>query len=392
MIESGPRTTRSSAPRGSPLGAATVVAVLVLLVVAGTACSSSGEQVTTASTSEAPGTTVDPKVADALADAAGKGTTTTTEVAGDAIRAVDFANFTFAPDTCGDDTEREPFVVTGGEASTSSGTNLSVNVDGTAYGDVTDDGIDEAVVLVSCNAGGNASWVIPLVYAVDADGRPERLGILTAEDRDEHAVTAASISDGQIVTDEAVYLPDDPRCCPSATGATIWEWDGTTFVVVSSTEASGSDDGGTPPGPPADPFLITTNSVGLFFLGQTADQLATLGVTVQPVGPRCGTSPYEAVGAPDGVHIVLDDAGSVRAISVSSPAYTTEANATIESFVFDLQSVYPDLEYFDFGPGIGGQYAVISADRSSGIFFGASEDEVNNITVTYGDSGFMDLC
>ena len=248
-------------------------------------------------------------------------------------------------------------------------------------------------MLVSCNAGGNASWVIPLVYTVDAEGAPQRLGILDADGREDRQVTAASISDGQIVTDEAVFLPDDPRCCPSATGVTIWEWDGSTFVVVNATEAGGPDDGSTPTkSGSSDPFLITTDGVGPFYLGMTADELAANGVGTQQVEPVCGTSTFEAVGAPDGLFLVLDDVGSVRATSVSSPAYVTAANANVDSFDFDLQSVYPDLEYFSFGPDIGGQYAVFAPDRSSGIYFNEFDGEVMSITVTWGDTSFMDLC
>ena len=373
---------------------AVVVVALVALAAAVTACSSSDDQVATTPTSGATGTTLDPALADGLAGAAGKGTTSTRAgTAADAIQTIDFGDFTYAPDTCGDDTERAPFVVQGGTASSASGTNLTVDVTNVARGDVTDDGIDDAVVLVSCNAGGNASWMIPLVYTVDDDGKPVRLGILSADGRDERQVTSASISDGQIVTDEAVFLPDDPRCCPTATGTTIWEWDGETFVVVNSTEAGSPDDGGTPTkSGSSDPFLITTDGVGPFFLGMTIDELAANGVGTEVVEPMCGTSTYDAVGAPDGLYLVLDDAGSVRAISVSSPAYVTAANANVDSFDFDLQAVYPDLEHFSFGPDLGGQYAVIAPDRSSGIYFNVSGEEVMSITVAWGDSAFMDLC
>jgi hypothetical protein len=70
----------------------------------------------------------------------------------------------------------------------------------------------------------------------------------------------------------------------------------------------------------------------------------------------------------------------------------TAANANVDSFDFDLQAVYPNLEYFSFGPDLDGQYAVIAPDRSSGIFFNVSGEEVMSITVAWGDSSFMDLC
>lgn len=368
---------------------------LAAIAVLGVGCSSTPDQVTTASTA-APGTTADPNLSGALSGAAGKGTTSTTEAAG-TIADVDFANFTYAPDTCGDDTERSPFVVKDGSASSESGTNLAVLVDQVVYGDVTDDGDDDAVVLVTCNAGGNASWVIPLVYTVDDDGKPERIGVLVGDGREDRQVQSASISDGQIVTDEVVFLPDDPRCCPSATGATIWEWDGSSFVIVNSSEAGGPDDGGAPPPGPvktgsSDSWLITPDGVGPFYLGMTLAELEANGVATAQTEPMCGSSTYEATGAPEGLYFVLDDAGSIRAISVSSPDYYTDANATVESFDFDLQSVYPNLTYADFGNGGGGQFIVPAADGSSAIFFNVFEGEVSNITVTWGTSSFMDLC
>ncbi len=93
---------------------AVVVVALVALAAAVTACSSSDDQVATTPTSGATGTTLDPALADGLAGAAGKGTTSTRAgTAADAIQTIDFGDFTYAPDTCGDDSERAPFVVQG---------------------------------------------------------------------------------------------------------------------------------------------------------------------------------------------------------------------------------------------------------------------------------------
>lgn len=320
----------------------------------------------------------------------GAPSTTEAEVDDDAVRDIDFATFTYAPDSCGDPAPRTGYEVVDG-TSVGDDMNVSVDVDAIAYGDVTADGVTDAVVLITCNAGGNAGNTVPLVYTVDDEGEPERLGILTGDDRDDVAVVGVSISEGQILTDEVVFGPDDPRCCPSGTGTTIWEWVDRSFVIVSSTEAT--QDVPPPPERPAvDPFSIRVDGVGPFFLGMTADELRANGVDVITTEPMCGTSIYEAAGAPDGLFLVLDDAGSLRAISVSSPAYLTDANANVDSFDFDLQSVYPDLEYFSFGPDLDGQYAVFSPDRATGIYFNVSGGEVMNITVTYGDTGFMDLC
>ncbi len=334
--------------------------------------------------SVAPGTTPDKGV---------PRTSSTTEAADpDSIRDVDVENLTYTEDSCGDPDRRTGYEVVDG-VGTGADSNVTVDAAAVAYGDLTDDGIIDAVVLLSCNSGGSASDVVPIVLTVTDPGEVEQLAILDAEGREDRSVVSVSISEAQVVTDEVVFLPDDPRCCPSATGATIWEWDGEGFVVVNATEAGGPGDGGGPGAQPAvDPTLITTNSVGAIRLGMSSDALAAAtGITTRRIDPVCGSSPYEAVGAPEGLYVLLDDAGSVRAITVETSTYLTAANASVDSFVFDLQSVYPNLEFFSFG-GDTGQYAVIAPDRSSGIFFTASGDEVIAITVTYGDAGFLDLC
>ena len=363
-----------------------VLVGLVAIVGLAGACSSDG-------TVESGATTSLPDLSSSSGPqpAGGAGTTSTTAAAvdADAILAVDFGTFTYAPDSCGDSSQRTPYEVVDGVGT--GDTNVSIDVDAIAYGDVTGDDITDAVVLLICNAGGNAGNTVPLVYTVDDEGEPERLGILTGDDRDDRAVAGVSISDGQILTDEAVFGPDDPRCCPSGTGTTIWEWAGGSFVIVNSTEAT-QDVPRPPQRPTVDPFSIRVDGVGPFFLGMTADELRANGVDVVTVEPQCGTSPYEAVGVPDGVFLILDDAGSLRAISVSSPAYVTDANANVDSFDFDLQAVYSNLEYFSFGPGLDGQYGVFAPDRSSGIYFNVSGEEVMSITVAYGDTGFGDLC
>ena len=353
------------------------------------ACSSSGETVSSGATTSLPGMAS----SSGTSPGSAKGTTSTTEddddVAEDAIRDVDFATFTYAPDSCGDSSQGRGYEVVDGVGTGDAA--VSVDVGSIAYGDVTGDGVEDAVVLFTCDSGGSAGAVVPLVYTVDDAGEPERIGKLTSVDRAEVEVTGAAIISGQIHTEEVVFGPEDPRCCPSGSGSTIWDWVDGSFVVASTTTSVITPAPTTLPARPAvDPFSIRVDGVGPFFLGMTKEELTANGVGVVQEDPTCGVSPFEAYDAPDGLYFVLDEVGSVRAIVVSSPAYLTDANASVDSFVLDLQAVYPGLEYFSYG--VDGQYAVFSPDRNTGIYFNASGEEIMSIIVAYGDDGFMDLC
>ena len=94
-----------------------------------------------------------------------------------------------------------------------------------AYADLTEDGVDEAVVPVS--SGGEGGDVAVFVFGYGAEGLELLLQVLPQEARS----IRATVEDGQLVTTEGIYGPVDPLCCPSQVLTTTYRWDGSALVV-----------------------------------------------------------------------------------------------------------------------------------------------------------------
>ncbi len=94
------------------------------------------------------------------------------------------------------------------------------------YGDLTGDGVDEAVVAI--NSGGNAGDIGFLVLT------PRNAGTRTLFTFIPGTSVAIEVVDGKIVVTEPVPGPDDPHCCPSELKMTTYGWNGTTFIVEST--------------------------------------------------------------------------------------------------------------------------------------------------------------
>jgi hypothetical protein len=110
---------------------------------------------------------------------------------------------------------REFITVNGGE----------VDRDEIVFVDLTEDGVDEAIVPVS--SGGTLGTLAVFVFTADEGGvRP----VLQAAPLGTGGI-AFSIEDGVLVTTEGVYGPDDPQCCPSQLVRRSYAWNGETLVV-----------------------------------------------------------------------------------------------------------------------------------------------------------------
>lgn len=97
------------------------------------------------------------------------------------------------------------------------------------YGDLTGDGVEEAVVPIS--SGGTMGDIAYVVLTPSGDG----VAVLPLEKGDTVAGgVAVDIVDGKLVDTRPEYGPTDPECCPSMLHKTTYSWNGTKFVIASS--------------------------------------------------------------------------------------------------------------------------------------------------------------
>lgn len=89
------------------------------------------------------------------------------------------------------------------------------------YADLTEDGIDDAIVPVS--SGGEGGDIAVFVYGFTEDG-------LTLLLQDGGRIRVA-LEGGQLVVTKPDFAPGDPLCCPSQLRQTFYRWDGSSLVV-----------------------------------------------------------------------------------------------------------------------------------------------------------------
>ena len=148
-----------------------------------------------------------------------------------------------------------------------------------AWGDLTGDGVDDAVVFLAEASGGSGVFTY-LAAVVDQDGQPVNAASVMVGDRTD--INELKIENGEIVAKILTQGPDDPMCCPTQnmikkyalqgdqlaetysevvdnkgegaqlTGVT-WNWLGSTYNNDAKSEVSMSDD-----------FTITFNEDGSF--------------------------------------------------------------------------------------------------------------------------------
>jgi hypothetical protein len=145
---------------------------------------------------------------------------------GAGVRAVDWANGSYPGDSCGDkgiqgtgdrpDVPAPPFAAHDGDAPSANGVDHLTVAPEVAYGDVTGDGRDEAVVNLLCDEGGSFRWSVVWLYGDDpaVPGTVRRLAPVapladqkTADGRRVEAqfLDRATIADGRVTTTWVTY-------------------------------------------------------------------------------------------------------------------------------------------------------------------------------------------
>ncbi len=144
-----------------------------------------------------------------------------------AIRKVDFKNFTYT-----DIEEGQPTAVVDGEFSRDDENGLLfVNVAEIAYGDLTGDGIEEAVVTIGFSTGGSGFFTDGRVFTL-VSGRAVEVASLGVGDRADGGIDTVQIVRGQISV-ERFGNDQTGACCPSLLERSKWRLvkRGSTFVL-----------------------------------------------------------------------------------------------------------------------------------------------------------------
>jgi len=81
-----------------------------------------------------------------------------------------------------------------------------------AVGDLDQDGVPDAAVVLATNTGGSGTFH-DLAVVLNRDGRPEN--VATAFLGDRVPVERIRIVDGEVQLDLTIHSPADPMCCPS---------------------------------------------------------------------------------------------------------------------------------------------------------------------------------
>lgn len=132
------------------------------------------------------------------------------------IRKIDFKNFTYNPFCVGE--EPQNVTVKDGEfleekqedgyTDRFSFTIFSIN-----YGDINDDGNEDAVILSNCNTGGTGQFTEGFVYELK-DGKPSLVTRIPGGDRAYGGLVEAKIENGLLVVDSNDVGEQSGACCP----------------------------------------------------------------------------------------------------------------------------------------------------------------------------------
>lgn len=132
------------------------------------------------------------------------------------IRKVDFKNFTY-PIMCIGQKPRNVTVKNGefSEEKQEDGytDRFYFNVFDVAYGDLTGDQVDEAIILGSCNTGGTGNFSEGFIYSMKTD-KPSLIGRIPGGDRAYGGLRETRTEAGKLVVESNDPGPSGAACCP----------------------------------------------------------------------------------------------------------------------------------------------------------------------------------
>jgi heat shock protein HslJ len=168
-----------------------------------------------------------------------------------------------------------------------------------AFGDLDDDGVEDAAAILAANAGGSGTF-ISLEVVRNKGGEPLHLATYPLGDR--VRIESLAIEGGQIVLEMITHGPNDPMCCPTQQVKQTYALRECELVQISSEVIS--------PGPAAGPDIV-----GIVWEWQRFDDAAGQNDIVVIYPPA-----YRLELLPDGQFNIKADC------NVGSGAYTLEGN------------------------------------------------------------------
>ncbi|HMF56112.1 MAG TPA: hypothetical protein VK619_07185 [Pyrinomonadaceae bacterium] len=136
------------------------------------------------------------------------------------IRQVDFRNFTYKLNTL------PPIRVRNGRHKRRNDDDFDIDGVEIAYGDLTGDRRDEAVIIVRSSAGGTGYFSNGFVYTL-RHGRPVLLTEFDGGDRAQGGIESAKVRRGLLIVERA---GGEGLCCPEYVEITEYGWDGARLV------------------------------------------------------------------------------------------------------------------------------------------------------------------
>ncbi len=98
-----------------------------------------------------------------------------------------------------------------------------------AFGDLTGDGVEEAVIVIMESTGGTGRFSGIDVYGMRA-GQPVIIGGIPGGDRGDGGISDIALEGSVVVVQRLASQEGDGACCPSKVQIERWTWNGSAFV------------------------------------------------------------------------------------------------------------------------------------------------------------------
>jgi hypothetical protein len=103
------------------------------------------------------------------------------------------------------------------------------------YGDLTGDGVDDAVILSVCNAGGTGYFTEGWVYTIKG-GKPVVVATIPGGDRADGGLRHAHVASGSLIIDSNDPGEDGGACCPQFVVTTRYRVSGAKLIQIGKEE------------------------------------------------------------------------------------------------------------------------------------------------------------